>query len=140
MNNYMLDDNLMPFINMGIEDSNPNDFYGPYEGYIKGNMTKSLYTPYKNYKPAELIPTNEKEELLLNLNQVQFAMHEANLFLDNYPNDQFMVNDFNKYKKMYNELLNDYESKYGPLFVNNEYMNKVPWKWDQRPWPWEGSN
>lgn len=134
-NNYMfINDNNNNMVN------NKSDFFGPFEGFIKGNMSRTLYSPYKNYRPAELVPTNEREELLLNLNQVQFAMHEANLFLDNFPDDRFMIEDFNQFKNMYNELLNDYESKYGPININNEYMNVVPWRWLDNPWPWEGSN
>ena len=64
-----------------------SNLYGPYEGFIKGNLFNNLYDPYKNYTPTRLVPKSEQEEALLNIDQVQFAMHELNLYLDNYPND-----------------------------------------------------
>ena len=36
-----------------------------------------------------------------------------------------------------NKLMNEYQSKYGPLVINSDATNKMPWSWDDRPWPWE---
>ena len=71
--------------------NNNTNLYGPYEGYLKGNMFKDKYEAYKNYMPEKLIPQSEQDETLLNLNQMHFAMHEANLYLDIYPNDKEML-------------------------------------------------
>ena len=39
-----------PMIN-GFMMENTNDLDKSYPGYLKGNMFKNLYDPYKNYKP-----------------------------------------------------------------------------------------
>ena len=43
---------------------NKLNLYSPDEAYLKGNLFRSLYSPYKNYQPAQLKPTSEKEKLL----------------------------------------------------------------------------
>ena len=123
-----------------VNQSMNNNLYGPYEGFVKGNLFNYLYDPYKNYTPMRLVPKSEQEEALLNIDQIQFAMHELNLYLDNYPNDINMINKFNEYQKMYAQLLNNYQSKYGPLQVNNPYMTTSPFSWTNDKWPWDGGN
>ena len=66
---------------------------------MSGNLFNDLYDQYKNYRPAKLIPNNEQAELLLNLNQTSFAMHDIRLYLDNHPSDKEMIKMFNTYQK-----------------------------------------
>lgn len=113
--------------------------YGPYEGYVKGNLFRNLYDQYKSYRPMSLAPSSEREEALLNLNQIQFAMHELNLYLDVYPNDANIMRQFVAYRNTYNDLLNQYENRYGALNVNSTSLNSVPFGWVNQTWPWERS-
>ena len=115
---------------------NNNILYGPYEGFLKGNMFQDLYEPYKNYKVSNINIRSEKDELLFNLSQIQFAMHDINLQLDVYPNNQNMINQFTNYKKTYDELLEKYQSKYGPIVVNGS-SNSTPFNWVTEKYPWE---
>ena len=126
------------FLTQNID--NNNNLFGPYEGYAKGNLFKNLYSEYKNYQPAKLIPKSEKEEALLNLNQMQFAMHELNLYLDVYPNDQNMLTYFINFRNNYNMLLNEYEKKYGALNINSTTLNNIPFGWSTSNWPWDRRN
>lgn len=143
MNNFNMEAYLNGMlINSGApikpNNNSKSALYGPYEGFIKGNMFSNLYDPYKDYQPAQLTPTSQFEEDLLNLNQMQFAAHEANLFLDNFPNDNNMIKKFNEFRQNYNTLLSNFESKYGPVVVTSDVLNTTPWAWDNEPWPWEG--
>ena len=122
--------------NYNYYDTFNTPLYGAYEGYLKGNMYNNLYEQYKNYKPATIVPKTEKEQDLFNLNQIGFAMHDLNLYLDVYPEDKQIINIFTKYKDLYNELLNNYEEKYGPLFVNS-VNNQSPFEWESKIFPWE---
>ena len=133
-NNFGLNNNM---INTNIAN---NILYGPYEGFIKGNLFKNLYQQYKNYQPAIIEPKNEQEEALFNLDQIQFAMHELNLYLDNYPNDREMFNQFTMLRSSYNKLLADYENRYSAINVNSMSLNNVPFGWVQQPWPWDRGN
>ncbi len=124
-------------INVGPND---NNLSGVYTGFIRGNMFPSLYDQYKNYQPLMLNPRNEKEQYLLDLDQVQFAMHDIHLYLDNFPNNVSMIQEFNRNRDMYNKMLKEYEAKYGPVVIYSDALNKTPWQWDSRPWPWERSD
>ena len=99
-------------------------------------MFKDLYSEYKNYKPASLTPRSERENALLNLDQMHFAMHEANLYLDVYPNDANMMKNYVEFRNNYNKLLQEYQQKYGAINVNSDYLENVPFGWEEEIWPW----
>ena len=119
------------------ESSNKLALYTPYEAYTKGNLFENLYNQYKNYQPLKIRVNNEREEMMLNVGQMSFVAHELNLYLDNFPNDREALNLFNKYQKMANELMKNYERKYGPIKVSSMDMMKTPFAWEQDKWPWE---
>ena len=97
----------------------------------------NLYEQYKNYIPSNVKISNEKDEALFNLNQIGFAVHELNLYLDVYPDNQEALNLFSNYTRMYNQMLNDYQEKYGALKVNSVNGNSIPFAWVGSSFPWE---
>lgn len=109
----------------------------PYQGFIRGNLFENLYDPYKNYKPQELNANNEREALLYQVMQYKFALTELNLYLDTNPNDKEAIELFNKYQKQEKQMSNQYESMYGPLTLDSNYLNNDIWTWKNNPWPWE---
>ena len=123
-------------LNSNMNTFNPT-LVNPNEGYIRGNIFSNLYDQYKNYKPAQLRPTNEKERIFLELAQNSFAEHELNLYLDLNPNDVSMLKLFNDYREKCKILTEEYESKYGPLSISSNVLNQSPFMWDKNPWPWE---
>ena len=114
-----------------------NQILEPYEGLIRGNMFGDSYEPYKNYKPAELEPNNEREALLYQVMQYRFALIELNLYLDTHPNDRKAIELYNKYSKIAKEMSQKYESMYGPLTLGGSDLNENRWEWINSPWPWE---
>lgn len=137
--NNMTNGNSQNNTNNNLNNGSNMMLYGPYEGYVKGNLFRNLYDQYKSYRPMSLAPSSEREEALLNLNQIQFAMHELNLYLDVYPNDANIMRQFVAYRNTYNDLLNQYENRYGALNVNSISLNSVPFGWVNQTWPWERS-
>lgn len=156
MNNY---DDYYNYLNGGYSDmnymTNPNNMIGDlnyqslmpstnkssdildsYEGFKRGNMFGSLYNPYKNYKPMELKASSEREDMLMQLQELRFAMIDLGLYLDLNDNDRNAINLFNDYLKKEKELLRVFESKYGPLTFDS-MMVTGNWTWDNSPWPWE---
>ena len=113
-----------------------SDLFDTYEGFKKGNMFKKLYDPYKNYKPMELKAGSEREDMLMQLQEIRFAMIDLGLYLDVYPNDKNSLSLFNSYLRKEKELCKMFESKYGPLTFDSEVMTNS-WLWDKGPWPWE---
>lgn len=143
---FLQGNNNVPMFNNGMDNTNNNNMsnitnlFSPNEGYVKGNMFRNLYDPFMNYRPNELKPRNEQESALFNLSWMHFAMHETNLYLDNFPNDRAMLNKFNEFRASYEKLLNDYQSKYGPLEVTSPYMTNTPFAWSSNSFPWNGGN
>lgn len=149
MNNYLNDDNSLNMMeNQNIINGNNINYFlahgssglelfKPLEGYTKGNLFENLYQGYKNYKPARIKVNNEKEEELLNIGQMAFSKHELNLYLDNYPNNKEALDMFNKYRKMTNDLIKNYERRYGPITVSGEVNSNIPFRWESEKWPWE---
>ena len=76
---------------------------------------------------------NERERLLRQLSSVQFAAWELHMYLDTHKNDREARRIYNLKLARANELKMEFESKYGPLTINNE--NTDEWLCD--PWPWE---
>lgn len=117
-------------------NNNNNDILDSQMGFKRGNLFNSLYDEYKNYKPQELKVNNERDDLILQIDENRFAMIELGLYLDLYPNDINALNIFNSYLKRKNDLINLYESKYGPLSLDSMFQTNN-WLWDNSPWPWE---
>lgn len=121
-------------------NNNIPSLFSPEEGYNKGNLFSNLYSQYKNYTPKTLTASNEKEKLFLELSQTSFAAHELNLYLDMYPNDESMITLFNDYRERANNLIKEYETKYGPLSISSDNSNQSPFAWENEAWPWEEKN
>ncbi|NLT94122.1 MAG: spore coat protein CotJB [Clostridia bacterium] len=75
--------------------------------------------------------------LMRQLQEVSFALVELNLYLDNYPNNQQALADFNSLSQKYQELKAMYEAQYGPLTNFGYAPSQYPWQWVNEPWPWE---
>lgn len=131
----------MPNINTydnNISNTNlDNKILEPYNGFIRGNMFSDLYDKYKNYKPQDINPTSEKEALLNQWQQYNFALIDLGMYLDVYPNDKNALNLYKKYLDISKQITNKYESMYGPIYSDSEFAIKNKWNWDNSPWPWE---
>ena len=114
-----------------------NELYDPYNGFIRGNLFKNEYDPYKKNEPYDVKPMNEQAELLTSIDALGFAMTDLNLYLDIYENDRNAINLYNQYKLDKANLTKEYESKYGPITLNSEALASYPWAWDDMPWPWD---
>ena len=138
INNYKDMNNLNNYNNLGLNNMVNNfkkdNLLDPYTGFIRGNMFDNLYDPYKNYQPDRITTKGERDELLMQIQELAFAMNDIALYLD-VKADNNMVNTFNNYSKKKEELCKTYEKKYGPL--DRDYYKYNNWKWDNNPWPWE---
>lgn len=125
-------------MNYYFQRNDSGRLYNPSEAYNLGNLFVDLYDGYKNYKPAKLEGKTKQEKDYLELSRVAFAMHEVNLYLDLHPDDMMMLNLFNDYRKMYVDLEEKYENAYGPLNTCSEALEKKPFAWVEKDFPWEG--
>ena len=135
--NYQNNNYNLPSYN---QDKNYVKLYEPYQGLIRGNMFPELYNTYKSNVPIEIIPENEQATLLTNIDSLEFALTDLTLYLDIYPDNEFMLKQFNNIRVGMNELIYEYQKKYGPLCLNNDALNKYPYTWIKSPWPWESES
>ena len=149
--NFMTDPNNMIY-DMNTMTAFPNTFMMPNNnisdnsnitdsqtGFKRGNLFNNLYSEYKNYKPNDLKANSEREDLIMQIDEQRFAIIEMNLYLDIYPNDKNALNKFNNYLRKEKELINLYESKYGPMTISSPVQTDN-WLWNNSPWPWEVQN
>ena len=129
--NYMQDNQIK------FHMPNQAQMLDPYQGFIKGNLFANLYDGYKNYKPEELNPSNEKDALMYQLMQYKFALIDLNLYLDTHPDDNNVLNLYQQYLTIEKQMCNKYESMYGPITLDSVYLGNNSWNWDNNPWPWE---
>lgn len=108
------------------------------EGFIRGNMFPNLYDPYKNERVTNVMPTNERDRQLLDIQKVAFAMKDINLYLDVHPEDRCMINLYNRYLDQKKELVERFEKRFGPITLRSNDLNNIPWAWNMNKWPWEG--
>lgn len=144
--NNMNNTNNNPFDTMFIDMMNNNQkkndnsnttLYDPYNGFIRGNLFKNLYDPYKNEEPYEIKPANEQARLLTDIDSLGFAMTDLNLFLDVNPNNKDAINLFNQYREQKERLTKEYENRFGPITLDSDSLNSYPWAWNDMPWPWD---
>lgn len=131
----------LPNFNNNFSNMNQNcGMYSPEEGFIRGNMFPNLFDPYKKQQLRRMNGTNEKERLMLNIQTHDFVLKDINLYLDVNPNDNCMIRKYNEYLSRRNELVNEYENKYGPivLTMSNRSLEKTPWSWIETKSPWKG--
>lgn len=82
--------------------------------------------------------TRQQAQLLLQIQQRQFALVELNLFLDTHPTEAPALAMFNRLHQELMTLIYQYEQAYGPLLNFGFSSNpQTTWKWVEGPWPWE---
>ena len=94
---------------------NQSEFINPEEGFLRGNMEAGTYVPYKNMTFIKPVLNNERQRTLYKLQEIAFAAHELNLYLDTHPNDTNAIKLYNDYVKKERMLNDEYERKYGPI-------------------------
>lgn len=80
----------------------------------------------------------EKAKLLRKIQQLNFAMIELGLFLNNQPTCEEALALYDKVKCMHDDAKAQFEELYGPLTLEGVNTKKDGWSWMKGPWPWEG--
>lgn len=101
----------------------------------QGTLFKDLYKPYKQV--PKLVAENNEEKLLMKIQQLEIALMDLNLYLDINPNNQTLLDLYQKYTQEKDSFVKEFESKYYPLTKDSSASNTY-WKWLNGKWPWEG--
>ena len=115
--------------------NNSNNLVNPTLGLQRGNIFNNEYKAYKNIKPKELNGLTEKDNLLLKISELDFAIIDLGLYLDLNKDDEVMYNTFKSYVEKYKEYKKIYEEKYNILCQDN--ITNDSYVWPNKPWPVE---
>lgn len=74
-----------------------------------------------------------REALLRKISTAQFAAWELHIYLNTHIDDPEAVRKFKTYNEEAKALTKEYESKYGPLTIEQGDGSS----WIKDPWPWE---
>jgi len=74
--------------------------------------------------------------MLKEVQSLDFALHEAALFLDINNTDSKAIKYFNHYRQLSEQARERFESQFGPL-TNRAAEVTDCWRWTEGPWPWE---
>ena len=77
----------------------------------------------------------KREEMLKQIECLNFSIIELGLYLDTHIDDQRAIYLHRKYCTELRNLKNEYQKVYGPLSI---YFPCNKWRWIEEPWPWEG--
>jgi spore coat protein JB len=86
----------------------------------------------------EMIYNNSgKDEMMKQIRELTFAAVDLNLYLDNHPENQKAVCDYNIFTERLMEFKKAYEMNHGSLTNFGHSPSHYPWTWINEPWPWE---
>ena len=136
-----LDYNILNLANLNEEDIVDNSsvsLVSEKEGFLRGNMFKDEYVPYKNLTYFDIKPVSERDAKLLNIMNHEFVINDLNLYLDIHPEDKRILEIMEKEINNVKNLKSEYVRMYGPLEVCDTYGESF--KWIRNPWPWEDND
>ena len=81
-----------------------------------------------------MMNNNSKERLMNQIQAYCFAVYDALLYLDAYPDSKEALCYYNKYKNLEQRAVQEYEQKYGPITMPTDASS---WEWTNGPWPWQ---
>ncbi|MDR5659027.1 spore coat protein CotJB [Serpentinicella sp. ANB-PHB4] len=80
---------------------------------------------------------HDREALLRQIQEVEFATLELNLYLDTHPTDNNALIQYNQLSNQLLMLKQQYDMCYGPLLNFGFSPSQYPFRWIEGPWPWE---
>lgn len=75
-----------------------------------------------------------REKLMKQIQVYSFAVYDALLYLDAYPDCKEALSFYNKYKRLEKKAIEEYEERFGPITMPRE---ADCWHWTKGPWPWQ---
>lgn len=86
-----------------------------------------------------MLSEKTRKALLREIQIYSFALKDIQLYLDTHPKCMRALAYFNKYKKLKENAVCEYNNLYGPLKVE-QVNSDTDWTWISGPWPWERSD
>ena len=94
-----------------------------------GYSFENEYIPFRNYVPSLPEVKTKKDELILKIMMLTHVGQDLKLYLDVYPKNQEIQKKFRDISMSTNELVRQYEEKFGPLFAGNSLNENGIFSW-----------
>ncbi len=78
--------------------------------------------------------TLSRDKMMRQIQMYSFAVYDALLYLDAYPDSKSALEFYNKYKKAEERAIAEYEARYGKIRLASQ---EGSWQWADGPWPWQ---
>ena len=75
-----------------------------------------------------------RARLMRQLQIYSFAVYDARLYLDSHPQSKSALEFYNKYKRLEQNAMAEYEARYGKIALDGQ---EGSWQWIEGPWPWQ---
>ncbi len=85
----------------------------------------------------ELRHDDGRTKLMKKIQELEFAVIDLNLYLDNFPDNQQALTLYNDFSCKLMQNKTKYETEYGALTNFGYAQSQYPWTWVKEPWPWE---
>ncbi|XCP83675.1 spore coat protein CotJB [Roseburia hominis] len=88
---------------------------------------------------------NEREQLMMQIQEVSFVLDDIRLYMDTHPSDKEGLDLLKKTVKRRKELLMEFAHKFYPLTVDcmadiyEASPDSLCYSWQEGPMPWEGA-
>lgn len=79
---------------------------------------------------------NEQQKLYRKIQVCGFVLQETALYLDSHPFCRQALRYYQKHRRLREELIEQYESRYGQLTIYGGGASGS-WHWVTEPFPWE---
>ena len=79
----------------------------------------------------------QKEQMLWDIGIVNFVLMELTQYLDTHPADRNVMEYFNHYTRIKNQMEMEFSRRFYPLNLSMAESNRE-WRWGMAPLPWEG--
>lgn len=80
----------------------------------------------------------DRTATLRKVQQLNFAMIELALYLNNQPKCEEALDLYEKVRCMHDDAKQRFEENFGPLTYEGVNTKQDGWSWIEGPWPWEG--
>lgn len=78
----------------------------------------------------------EQLELLDLIRVLGFNLYDTALFLDTHPCDGQALRCYEKFQKLLEKAVDEYNLYFGPMTMDTVKAENE-WTWVKQPWPWE---
>ncbi len=78
---------------------------------------------------------SERQNLMREIAEYDFAIVELNLYLDTHPNDYMAKQRLSDCEHKSRKLRAEYEEKFGPIIFRDSPDTRM--MWIKSPWPWD---